>query len=120
MLRRADYLVILFALLLLPYLYITLWGNGSYGEQVVIRSANQPPQYYPLYENRHITIAGALGKSVIEIKDRRVRFIEAPCQNKLCIHSGWLRHDGELAACIPNGVTVSVVGRDNRFDAINF
>ena len=120
MLRRADYLVILFAVLLLPYLYITLWGNGSYGEQVVIRSANQPPQYYPLYENRRITIAGALGKSVIEIKDGRVRFIEAPCQNKLCILSGWLRHDGELAACIPNGVTVSVVGRDNRFDAINF
>jgi hypothetical protein len=120
MLRRADYFVILFALVLLPFLYITYWGNSSYGERVVIRSANQPPQYYSLYENRHITIEGALGKSVIEIKDGQVRFIEAPCQNKLCILSGWLRHDSETAACIPNGVTVSVVGRDDRFDAINF
>lgn len=120
MLKRADYAVILFALLLLPWLYIKFWGNGSYGEQVVIRSAGQPPQFYSLYDNRHITIAGALGKSVIEIKDGQVRFIEAPCQNKLCIHSGWLRHNGEIAACLPNGVTVSVAGRDERFDAINF
>ena len=120
MLKRADYIVILFALVLLPWLYITFWGNNSYGEQVVIRSAGEPPHYYQLYENRRITIEGALGKSVIEIKDGQVRFIEAPCQNKLCILSGWLRHDGETAACLPNGVTVNVVGRNNRFDAINF
>ena len=120
MLKRADYVVIIFALLLLPYLYITYWGNGSYGEQVVIRSANQPVQYYSLYDNHQITIAGALGSNVIEIKNGQVRFIEAPCQNKICIHSGWLRHDGETAACLPNGVTVSVVGRNTRFDAINF
>ncbi len=120
MFKRADYAVTLFALLLLPYLYITLWGNGSYGEQVTIRIANQPPQHYSLYDNRRITIEGVLGKNLIELKEGQVRFIEAPCQNKLCIQSGWLRHDGELAACLPNGVTVSVSGRDNRFDAINF
>ena len=120
MLKRADYIVVLFALLLLPYLYITYWGNGSYGEQVVIRAANQPPQYYSLYDNRQVTVDGPLGKSVIEIKDGQVRFIESPCENKLCILSGWLRHDGELAACLPNGISVKVVGRDDRFDAINF
>ena len=120
MFKPADYVVLIIALLLLPYLYITFWGNGSYGEQVTIRIANQPPQHYSLYDNRLITIDGVLGKNLIEIKDGRVRFIEAPCQNKLCIQSGWLRHDGELAACLPNGVSVNVSGRNNRFDAINF
>lgn len=120
MLKRGDYFVILFALVLLPWLYLTLWGNGSYGEQVVIRSAGQPPQFYSLYDNRRITVPGGLGDNIIEIKDGQVRFIEAPCQNKVCIRSGWLRHDGETASCLPNGVSVSVVGRSERFDAINY
>jgi hypothetical protein len=34
--------------------------------------------------------------------------------------TGWLREDGQMAACLPNGVTVQIVGRDNRFDAVNF
>lgn len=117
---RADHIVIAVALLLLPYLYVTFWGNSSQGEVVQIRSAISGDLTLPLDQNKRIEIEGALGKSIIEIKDRQVRFIDSPCQKKICVMTGWLNADGQLAACLPNGVTVQIIGRDNRFDAVNF
>lgn len=117
---RADYLVLIFALFLLPYLYITYWGNDSQGEIVQIQIANGETLKLPLDQNKHLEIQGVLGTSTIEIKDRQVRFVSSPCQGKHCIISGWLKKDGQLAACIPNGVTVQVMGRDPRFDTVNF
>jgi len=49
-----------------------------------------------------------------------VRFVQSPCTGKFCIHSGWLRHSGEVMACLPNGVFVELVGGERRFDSINF
>ena len=117
---RADYGAIAFAFLLLIYLYAELWGNDSQGELVKIQIAGQDSITLPLDYNKRIELEGKLGHSIIEIKDRQVRFVDAPCKDKQCIISGWLSKDGEMAACLPNGISVQIVGRDNRFDAINF
>lgn len=117
---RADLLAVLCALILLPFLYMHFWGRPVYGEYVVIRAAGQPPLSVPLHHNRRLEVDGPLGRSVIVIEDARVRFIESPCQNKQCILAGWLDDNGEVAACLPNGITVQVQGRDARFDALNF
>jgi len=116
----ADKIVVALALLLLPFLYIEFWGNSSQGEAVQIRSANSEDITLPLDQDKRLQIKGALGSSTIEIKNRQVRFIDSPCQGKQCITSGWLHKDGQLAACLPNGVTVQIIGRDQRFDAVNF
>ena len=117
---RADLLAIAGALILLPYLYLHYWGRPVYGEYIVIRAAGQAPLTLPLHHNRRIEVTGPLGISVIMIENARVRFIESPCTNKQCIRTGWLDDDGEIAACLPNGITVQVQGRDARFDALNF
>lgn len=119
-LSRADVAVVIFALLLIPALYIQYWGNHSHGEQIVVRASGQPAQFHSLYDNQTIHVPGPLGKSVIEVRDAQVRFIHSPCEGKQCIHTGWLNQDGQIAACLPNGVTVQVIGRDQRFDAVNF
>ena len=116
----ADKIVIALALLLLPFLYIEFWGNSSQGEVVQIRIANSKDITLPLDQDKQLEIEGALGTSLIEIKDRQVRFVDSPCQGKQCITTGWLNKDGQLAACLPNGVTVQIIGRDQRFDAVNF
>jgi hypothetical protein len=117
---RADKLVIALAVLLLPFLYLQFWGNHSRGEVVQIRVAGGKDMILPLDQDKTIKVAGALGTSVIEIHNRQVRFIDSPCQGKQCVLTGWLREDGQMAACLPNGVTVQIVGRDNHFDAVNF
>jgi hypothetical protein len=50
----------------------------------------------------------------------RVRFLASPCRGKQCIRSGWLAHEGDFAACLPNGVAVEVLGPERGLDAINY
>lgn len=116
----ADKIAIALAFVLLPFLYIEFWGNNSQGEVVQIRVVNSEDIILPLDQDKQLKIKGALGISTIEIKNRQVRFVDSPCQGKQCIITGWLNKDGQLAACLPNGITVQILGRDQRFDAMNF
>ena len=54
----------------------------------------------------------------IEIKDGRVRMLEASCPNHLCIRQGWIRFEGQSIVCLPNKVTVIVRGTDDGFDFV--
>ncbi|MEO7558260.1 MAG: NusG domain II-containing protein [Gammaproteobacteria bacterium] len=117
----ADAVVIALALILLPYLYLTYWGGAAtQGEQARILRGGQQIALVSLHEHRHLSIAGVLGPSLLEIKDGKIRFIDSPCRNKQCVHSGWVSLGGEFAACLPNRISVQVVGREPRFDSINF
>lgn len=117
---RGDWGVVLFALVLIPYLYMTQWGGDSTGEAVHIRAPGVEEIVADLHDDQHLEIDGPLGTSVIEIREGKVRFTSSPCRNKQCVHAGWLDHGGELAACLPNRISVAVVGSDLRYDSINF
>jgi hypothetical protein len=117
---RLDWLVVMVALLVLPALYSSFWGNGNRGEFARIQVGKQTPQLVSLQDNRNYRFKGPLGTSVIEVHDGRIRFIESPCTGKQCIHSGWLGNDGEFAACLPNLISITVSDRNPRFDSINF
>jgi hypothetical protein len=117
---RADYVVLACALLLLPYLYVNFWHRGGVGEDVRIVGADGKEIIASLREDRALEIRGPLGTSVIEIRDGRVRFVSSPCHGQLCVHAGWLHFGGEFTACLPNRISLAVVGRDLRYDTINF
>jgi len=117
---RADIIIISIAILILPWLYLHFWGDGSQGEIARIQVANQTPRLIPLHRSQRYPIDGPLGTSIIEVQNGRIRFIESPCRNKLCIHSGWLQRDAEFAACLPNLISITIAGRNPRFDSINF
>ena len=116
----ADAVVIALALILLPYLYTTYWGAATPGEQARILRGGEQVALVSLHEHRHLSIEGTLGTSELEIKDGMIRFINSPCRNKQCVHSGWISLGGDFIACLPNRISVQVVGRESRFDSINF
>jgi hypothetical protein len=117
---RADYIVLIGALLLLPWLYASFWQRGGIGEEARIVGADGKEIIASLREDRELRLSGPLGTSVIEIRDGRVRFVSSPCHGQLCVHAGWLHFGGEFTACLPNRVSVAVVGRELRYDTINF
>ena len=119
-LTRADWLVLIAAIALLPGLFLRFWGDQGPASAVRISANGQRDITLPLSGERRLHVPGPLGDSVIEIHDGQVRFVSSPCRGKQCVHSGWLSHSGELAACLPNGIMVSVMGRQRRFDSINF
>lgn len=117
---RADLVVVAFALVLVPWLYVAHWGGGAPGETVRIVDARGAETFASLHDARTITIDGPLGASVIEIRDGAARFVASPCQGKHCIHAGWQRDGGDVTACLPNRITLAVASTDQRFDSINF
>lgn len=116
----ADKVVIAAGLALVVALYAAFWTGNEAGEEVRVLVDGHERERLSLSQDRHLDIDGVRGPSTVEIKDGRVRFIASPCQGKQCIHSGWLNHSGEFAACLPNRVSLYVVGGEARFDTINF
>lgn len=52
---------------------------------------------------------GRLGTSLLKYdKEYGVRFISSPCPDKLCVAHGWVNDEMDLAACLPNGLIVTV------------
>lgn len=80
------------------------------GRTVQIEVNGRPAYVLPLDKDRAVTVEGPLGKTLIEIKDRRVRVTESPCHNKLCIQQGWVR-SGTII-CLPNRVVITVGDHD--------
>lgn len=119
---RVDKLVIGFAVLLVTGLYASLWTPATPGSTLEIRAGDGSLQEISLDQPQELHVKGHLGESVIRIEDGRARFVSSPCTNKHCIHFGWLGDTGQTAACVPNGVLISVGnahGEAPRYDAIN-
>lgn len=110
------------SLLMLVALYAVCWSGSGPADEVTITAAGKS-QVLPLDHARRVIVSGLIGKSIIEIRRGRARFVASPCNGKMCIHAGWLDGAGDTAACVPNGVIVSMAGGDepsSRYDAINF
>ena len=48
----------------------------------------------------------------------RVRVLESDCPDKLCMGMGWTSSPAKPIVCLPNGVTVTVVGGGGEEDAV--
>ena len=119
---HADKAALGASLLMLVILYAACWSGSGPADEVTI-TAGGKTQVLPLNHDRRVIVNGLLGKSIIEIHHGRARFVASSCNGKICLHAGWLARTGDTAACVPNGVIVSISGDDSpatRYDAINF
>lgn len=117
---RADVVVIALAIALVAALYVHFWQPPQSATTVEVRSGNTLVGRYPLSENRGLDIQGREGISHLDIRNGRVRFTDSPCHNKVCVNSGWLSHAGDSTACLPNGVSISLLGSGETYDAVSF
>ena len=119
-LTKGDRLLLTLAIITLVILYAVYWGRSVYGNQASIAIGGKHWSTIDLYQDRIIEVKGALGVSKLEVKDGKIRFIASPCDTKQCVHQGWIDQSGEIVACVPNEVSVRILGPDPRFDTMNF
>jgi hypothetical protein len=96
-----------------------LWQPRMAATQAELRLRGQLLETIPLQQARVVEVEGALGASRLEVQPGRIRFVDGPCRNRVCIHSGWLRYSGEGTACLPNRLSLSLSGGDGA-DAFSF
>lgn len=117
---RGDRIVVALAVVFVLSLYAVYWQPGETGTTIEYQTPNDRGEI-SLDGERELSLQGAEGVSHIRIHDGAVRFTASPCRNKHCIHSGWLRHSGDFATCLPNQVALLIHGPDSqRLDAINY
>jgi len=64
-------------------------------------------------------IEGELGSSEILLDADGVRMLSSPCSAQRCVYSGAHRHAGDMIACVPNRILITIRGSaKSRFDAI--
>lgn len=114
-----DWLIIISSLLLVVYLFQTLWSNQQ-AAKVQIRLGDQVYATYSLNQQREILIHGTIGNAVIHISQGKVRFAKSPCHNQYCVHQGWLTRAGQAAICLPNQISLELIGTNKPYDSLNY
>ena len=102
-------IILVVALLAVAIVILVITGShGTEGSFVSVMLQNDEIARYSLSIDGIYAING--GTNTIEIKDGKVRMLEAQCPNHLCVHQGWISLEGQSIVCLPNEVTVSVCG----------
>jgi hypothetical protein len=52
-----------------------------------------------------------------EVRDGSIRYAESDCPGQECVHVGWMSRPGSSMACLPNRVSVTIIGQSG-VDAI--
>ena len=114
-----DIALILIILALSTAILIVTRSRKEQGAYVIVMVENTEIARYSMTVNGIYDINANNGKTNrIEIRDGRVRMIEASCPNHLCIRQGWISLEGQSIVCLPNRVTVTVHGTGGGFDFV--
>lgn len=92
----------------------TLLGRQPQGAWVVVERDGRQLFRAPLSEDRSVLLPGPLGETQLQIRDGRARILASPCPHKVCLGMGGVFRSGQLIACVPNRLIVSIQGEDER------
>lgn len=78
-------------------------------------------QKYPInLDQNGIIDLRQYGKNMrLEIKDRKARFIESDCKDKICILMGYVKNCGDSAICVPNKTALVIECNEPLYDGIS-
>lgn len=102
-------------------LFFARAGQGAAsGAEVEVEVAGRRALDLDLRRDGVFDVAGTLGTTRIEVRDRRLRVLSSPCPRQLCRHEGWVGSAGQLLVCAPNGVVIRLPGRrEGEVDAFS-
>ena len=117
--KAGDWFIIILFFTLIVISTKLLW-NLPQGQYLEIYKNNEILATYSLNQQITKTINGAKGETKITINNGKVRFSSAPCAKKYCIHQGWINKANQIIICIPNKISISILGGNKNYDSINY
>ena len=117
--KPGDWLTLLLGSIFVVMVTSELW-NGDIPDKAIIRSGGKIFREAPLSRDQQIEVPGRLGVSVISIRQRKARIASDPSPRQYCVRQGWLQQAGEIALCLPNQVSVELVGNRKKYDSLNY
>lgn len=60
-------------------------------------------------EDREFSILDETGLPItFQVRDHAIRFLHSDCPDKVCVNTGFLKNDLDVACCLPNRTTLFV------------
>ncbi len=118
-LLAGDWLIVMFSAAVIIILFQSLWSH-EHASKVQIRMGDRILGTYDLNQQRDIRVHGVIGDADIHIGQGKVRFAKSPCHNQYCVHQGWLTRSGQVAICLPNQISLELVGQKKPYDSLNY
>jgi hypothetical protein len=117
--RWGDGLVIIISIVVLIILFNRLWLS-EVASKVQIRAGSQVFSTLSLNQQRALEVPGPLGITVVAIDNGKVRVVSDPSPRQYCVKQGWLEQAGQVAMCLPNQVSVELLGSKKLYDSLNY
>ena len=114
-----DWLVIAASSIAVIFMFQQFWSIAP-ASKLKIRQGNTVLGVYDLNQTRELKITGPMGNSLISITQGKVRFKQSPCHNQYCVHQGWLSRAGQVAICLPNQISLQLLGAKSAYDSLNY
>lgn len=118
MIRKADILLAAAFVAVGLFLSYFFFTGGEAGQTVYITVNGEEYAWYPLSENRTVTIERDSHINKITIKDGQVSMAFSDCGGQDCIQQGKISQTSQSITCLPNRVVIEIRGDDGEFDAI--
>lgn len=111
-----DLCLVLFFLVLSLVLLFVVRGSQKEGGAVVVAVNGVEVGSYLLSVDGQYSLNG--GTNTLVIEKGRAKVVDADCPDKLCVKQGWVQYTGQCITCLPNKLTVTVVGGDTSVDIV--
>ncbi len=117
--KSGDWFVITLFCALIIISAKLLWDLPQ-GKYLEIYKNNKILGTYSLNQEITKEINGKKGQTKIIINKGKARFSLSPCPKKYCIHQGWINKANQTIVCIPNQISISIVGTKREYDSTNY
>lgn len=113
---KADIVLFIVILVLGTAISAYAFVGGDKGEQVVIKVRGVEQGRYKLSENKSIDLKQHSHTNTVLIKDGKVKMKYSDCNNQNCVHQGEISRTNESIVCLPNRVSIEIVGGEGVDD----
>ena len=119
LIRRGDWGVLLCGILVVLALSVHFWMSPA-GQRLIIKRGGVVFLNSSLAQTFNVDVPGPLGITRIEVLNHRARVRSDPGPRQLCVREGWISRAGEVAICLPNQVSMEIVGQVRQYDSLNY
>lgn len=117
--KKRDWIIVgaLVALALAAQLY--LFFTSAPAGAALVQVAGKSLAELPLGAERRFEGQGAEGPFEVEVGGGEARMVRSTCPDQLCVKQGSIHRAGQSITCLPNRVTITLTGEDERaLDAV--
>ena len=114
--KKVDLIIVISLLLSSLSLLFVINKTKEEGDVVVVRVNGIVTNEYSLEIDGIYSLNN--GSNTLVIKDGKAYLSDAKCPDKTCVKWGKIHLTGETITCLPNKLTITVEGKENKIELV--